>query len=44
MIAPVEGSGSCPAWMQTVEKRAVFGSFTGHQSGCVNGERAERKA
>src|SRR5678815_1605216 len=27
MIAPVDGSGSCPAWMQTVEKRAVFGSF-----------------
>src|SRR4029079_14434121 len=27
MIAPVDGSGSCPAWMQTVEKRADAGSF-----------------
>ena len=29
MMAPVDGSGSWPAWMQTVEKRAVSGSFTG---------------
>ena len=29
MIAPVDGSGSWPAWTQTVEKRAVAGSFTG---------------
>ena len=28
MIAPVAGSGSWPAWMQTVEKRASGGSFT----------------
>ena len=27
-MAPVEGSGSWPAWMQMVEKRAVSGSFT----------------
>src|SRR6266511_6240213 len=28
MIAPVEGSGSWPAWMQRVSKRAVELSFT----------------
>src|SRR5688500_8844868 len=28
MIAPVDGSGSWPAWMQMVEKRAWSGSFT----------------
>ena len=28
MIAPVVGSGSCPAWMQMVEKRALSSSFT----------------
>ena len=28
MMAPVDGSGSWPAWMQTVEKRAFAGSFT----------------
>src|SRR5918995_596065 len=28
MMAPVPGSGSCPAWMHTVEKRAPSGSFT----------------
>jgi hypothetical protein len=28
MIAPVDGSGSCPAWMQMVLKRAVSLSFT----------------
>jgi hypothetical protein len=27
MIAPVPGSGVCPAWMQMVEKRASGGSF-----------------
>src|ERR1051325_7375885 len=27
MIAPVDGSGSCPAWIQTVANRASFGSF-----------------
>src|SRR5437868_2321965 len=27
MMAPVDGSGSCPAWMHTVEKRAVGDSF-----------------
>jgi sigma-B regulation protein RsbU (phosphoserine phosphatase) len=29
MIAPVEGSGTWPAWMQTVLKRAFSRSFTG---------------
>ena len=29
MIAPVEGSGSCPAWIHIVGKRARSGSFTG---------------
>ena len=29
MIAPVAGSGSWPAWMQTVLKRASGGSFKG---------------
>lgn len=28
MIAPVEGSGVWPAWMQTVLKRAPLRSFT----------------
>jgi hypothetical protein len=28
MIAPVVGSGSWPAWMQIVEKRAWSESFT----------------
>src|SRR5215208_2339126 len=28
MMAPVDGSGSWPAWMQTVGKRADSGSFT----------------
>ena len=28
MIAPVDGSGSWPAWMQMVRKRASVGSFT----------------
>src|SRR5688572_28185437 len=28
MIAPVAGSGSCPAWMQRVGKRASGVSFT----------------
>jgi len=28
MMAPVEGSGSWPAWMQMVEKWAASGSFT----------------
>src|SRR6478735_1734673 len=27
MIAPVVGSGVCPAWIHTVEKRASSGSF-----------------
>src|SRR5262245_30826780 len=26
MIAPVDGSGSCPAWMQTVANRACLGN------------------
>jgi hypothetical protein len=28
MIAPVDGSGSCPAWMQIVLNRALSRSFT----------------
>jgi hypothetical protein len=28
MIAPVDGSGSWPAWIQMVGKRALSGSFT----------------
>src|SRR5688572_14018085 len=27
MIAPVDGSGTCPAWIQIVGKRALSGSF-----------------
>jgi hypothetical protein len=29
MMAPVEGSGTCPAWMQTVLNPAFSRSFTG---------------